>query len=407
MLGSRKLLALLAVIAMLVAACGDDGGGAGNGGAGDGDAAPIKIGVVVAITGSASSLGEPERNTIQLYQDEFSEIAGHPVEWIIEDSASDPTQAVTTVKRLIQQEDVHAVVCCTISPNSMAILEVVQPAEVPNISLAAAASIVEPAEEREWVFKTPQNDALMVDLISDHMLDQGIGSVAFLGFDDSYGESGLVEFEEIAGQKGIEVTGTQTYAREDTDVTAQLTQLQRGDPDAYLIWAIPPGAVVAQENLKNLGIEEQVYQSHGVANSAFLKLGGDAVEGTFLPAGKLLVAEELPDDDPQKEILLDYMETYEADYGEGSANTFGGHAYDAMLVLDAAIEGAVDGGADPADLEGFRSALRDEIEGIDEFAGISGVFDYSEDDHHGLDRRAAVMLRVENNDWVLESLMDE
>ncbi|MPZ90358.1 MAG: ABC transporter substrate-binding protein [Actinobacteria bacterium] len=361
----------------------------------------IRIGVVVSVTGSASSLGEPERNTVQLFEQEFSEVGGAEIEWIVEDDASDPTQAVTAVKQMIDRENVHAVVCCTVSPNSLAIIETVHGDEVPNISLAAAAQIVEPASEREWVFKTPQNDALMIDVLTDHMLEQGIENVAFLGFDDAYGEGGLAAFEQVIAEKPIEMTGRETFSREDTDVTAQLTQLSRDNPDAYLIWAIPPGADVAQKNLVDLGLDGVVYQSHGVANATFLELGGNAIEGTYLPAGKLLTVDDLPDSDAQKEVLLAYRDSYEEEHGEGSANTFGGHAYDAMLVLEGAIERALDGDADPSDVEAFRSALRDEIEATSDLAGTGGVFSYSADDHAGLDTDAVVMLEVSGGDWSL------
>jgi branched-chain amino acid transport system substrate-binding protein len=361
----------------------------------------IRIGVVVSVTGSASSLGEPERNTVQLFEQEFSEVGGAEIEWIVEDDASDPTQAVTAVKQMIDRENVHAVVCCTVSPNSLAIIETVQGDEVPNISLAAAAQIVEPASERQWVFKTPQNDALMIDVLTDHMLEQGIENVAFLGFDDAYGEGGLAAFEQVIAEKPIEMTGRETFSREDTDVTAQLTQLSRDNPDAYLIWAIPPGADVAQKNLVDLGLDGVVYQSHGVANATFLELGGNAIEGTYLPAGKLLTVDDLPDSDAQKEVLLAYRDRYEEEHGEGSANTFGGHAYDAMLVLEGAIERALDGDADPSDVEAFRSTLRDEIEATSDLAGTGGVFSYSADDHSGLDTDAVVMLEVSGGDWSL------
>lgn len=361
----------------------------------------IRIGVVVSSTGTASSLGEPERNTIELFREQFSEIGGKEVEWIVEDDASDPTQAVTAVKQLVDREDVHAVVCCTVSPNSLAVVETVQAAETPNISLAASAMIVEPADEKPWVFKTPQNDALMVDVLTDHMLDQGVNKVAFLGFDDAYGEGGLAAFEAVIADKGIEMTGNESFAREDTDVTAQLTQLSKANPDAYLIWAIPPGADVAQTDLVNLGLEGQIYQSHGVANATYLELGGDAIEGTYLPAGKLLTADDLSDDDPQKDVLLEYRDSYEEEYGEGTANTFGGHAYDAMLVLQGAIERAVEDDADPADVDAFRTALRDQIEATTELPGTGGVFTYSPDDHAGLDTDAAVMLEVTGGDWSL------
>ncbi|ADU51915.1 Extracellular ligand-binding receptor [Thermaerobacter marianensis DSM 12885] len=403
-----RTAAMLGMVALLATACAGTGGqpaeetGGGGGNAGPGPAGtPIKIGVVVSITGNASSLGEPERNTVELFKDEFSEIGGYPVQWIVRDDASDPTQSVVQVNRLIAEEGVAAVVCCTTTPSSMAILEPVQQQQVPNISLAAGAQIVTPASERKWVFKTPQNDALMVGVLVDHMVASGIKRVAFLGFNDAYGDGGRKAFREVASQKGIEITAEESFARTDRDVSGQISRMRATNPDAYLIWAIPPGANVAQQNMKDMNITAPIYQSHGVANRNFLELGGTAVEGTLLPAGKLLVAEDLPDSDPQKEILLAYKRRYEERYGEGSANTFGGHAYDAMLILREAIQRAVEAGTNPSDLAAFRSALRDAIEQTRELVGISGIFTYSPEDHHGLDRRAAVMIKVENNDWAL------
>jgi branched-chain amino acid transport system substrate-binding protein len=172
------------------------------------------------------------------------------------------------------------------------------------------------------------------------------------------------------------------------------------NPQAFLIWAIPPGAVVAQRNIRDLGITLPVYQSHGVANADFLRLGGPAVEGTLLPAGKLLVAEQLPDSDPQKRVLLSYLERYEGRYGRGTRNTFGGHALDAMLILRPAIERTLRQGIRPENVGGFRAVLRDQIErGTKELVGITGIFTFSPADHLGLDRRAAVMLEVRNNTW--------
>ncbi len=361
----------------------------------------IRIGVVLSITGSSSSLGEPERNTIKLFEEKFGQIGGATVKWLVEDDGSDPTKAATAVKQLVERDNVAAVVCCTISPNSMAIVKSIDDAKVPNISLAASASIVSPVSERKWIFKTPQNDSLMVDILSDHMLKLGIKKVAFLGFNDAYGENGRIEFEKVAKAKGIQITGSESYARTDTSTTAQLTRLLGGKPDAFLIWAIPPGADVAAKDLANLGWTGPVYQSHGVANRTFIELGGKAVEGTYFPVGKLLIAQDLPDSDPQKAVLLEYKKAYEAKYGANTANTFGGHAYDAMLILKGAIERALKAGADPNNLPSFRAALRDQIEATKDLVGISGIFNYSASDHAGLDKRAAVMVQIKNGTWVL------
>jgi branched-chain amino acid transport system substrate-binding protein len=356
--------------------------------------------VVLSITGPNSSLGEPERNTVKLFESQFSSIGGATVKWIVEDDASDATKAATAVKQLVERDNVAAVVCCTTSPNSMAIVKSAEDGKIPTISLAASASIVEPVAERKWVFKTPQNDSLMVDVLSDHMVKHGIKKVAFLGFNDAFGDSGLKEFQKVAKAKGIEITGAESFARTDTSVTAQLTRLANGKPDAYLVWAIPPGADVVAKDLANLGWKGPVYQSHGVANRTFIELGGPAVEGTYFPVGKLLIASDLPDTDPQKQTLLAYKKAYEDKYGANTANTFGGHAYDAMLILKGAIERALKAGADPNNLTTFRAALRDQIEATKELVGISGIFTYSASDHAGLDKRAAVMVQIKDGKWI-------
>lgn len=362
----------------------------------------IRIGLVFSITGPNSSLGEPERNTVALFQDQFAKIGNANVKWIVQDDASDATKAATAVKQLIERDKVAAVVCCTTSPNSMAVVKSGEEAKVPIISVAASVSIVEPVAERKWIFKTPQNDSLMIDVLTDHMLKHGIKKVAFLGFNDAFGDSGRVELEKIAKVKGLEITGEESFARTDTSVTAQLTRLLNGKPDAFLVWAIPPGADVVAKDLANLGWKGPVYQSHGVANRTFIELGKEAVENTYFPVGKLLIANDLPDSDPQKAVLLEYKKAYEAKYGANTANTFGGHAYDAMLILKGAIERALKAGADPDDLPAFRAALRDQIEATKELVGISGVFNYSATDHAGLDRRAAVMVQIKNGNWVLQ-----
>lgn len=369
-----------------------------------GQQATVKVGIVIDITGGASSLGVPERNTIQLYQEDMGTAQGPRgpvrIQYVITDGESDPTKAVLAVKRQIEEERVVAVVCCTTSPASLAILASAQAARVPNISLAAAVQIIEPVEERQWIFKTPQTDRLMIDVITTHMQKSGTRRVAFLGFDDAFGQGGLVELDRIAAQRSIEVVAKEAFARAATDVSAQVTRAMGRNPQAILIWAIPPGANVANRNIRELGHALPVYQSHGVANKTFLDLGGASVEGTLLPAGKVLIAELLPAADKQKTVLLEYARRYESRFGPGTRNTFGGHALDAMLILKPAIERALKRGFLPDNTAGFRRVLRDEIEtGTKELVGITGVFTMSPKDHMGLDQRAAVMLRVQGGTW--------
>lgn len=370
-------------------------------GGSQGSEEPVKVGVAVAVTGPASSLGEAQRNAVQLFKEDYDEVDGRPIEWMVEDTATNPTTAVTTVNGFAKDEGVAAVICCSVSPNSMAILPTVEQQSVPNVSLAAAASIVEPVEEREWVFKTTHNDSAVTEVLTDYMAEQGHERIAFLGFNDAYGESGAASFEKSAEEKNIAVVGPESFNREDNDVTAQITSLRNGNPDAYLIWGIPPGAVTAQQNLKRLGIEDPVYHSHGSYNGAFLELGGDAVEGVLLAAEKTEVAEALPDSDPQKDVIMQFRQTYEEEYGKGSASVFAAMTYDAMGIVYEAIGRTLEGGEDPADLPAFREALREEIEGTSDFVGTMGTFDYSTEDHGGLGTDGLVMMQVQNNKFTL------
>ncbi|MDR5683735.1 MAG: ABC transporter substrate-binding protein [Armatimonadota bacterium] len=365
----------------------------------------IRIGVVVDITGPASSLGVPERNTVQLYENDlgFAQIPRGrvPIRWVVTDGESDVTKTVVAVRRFIEEERVAAVVCCTTSPASLAIIGTVQSVGIPNISLAAAATIVEPVRERFWVFKTPQTDRMMIDVLTDHMRRLRISRIAFLGFDDAFGQGGAVELDRLAPAKNIEVVAKEFFARTATDVSAQIVRAMGRNPQAILIWAIPPGANVASKNIRDLGIRLPVYHSHGVANKTFLDLGGPNVEGVYLPAGKVLVAEQLNVNDPQRPVLLEYVRRYESRFGPGTRNTFGGHALDAMLILKPAIERALRRGVDPGNVAAFRRAIRDEIEtNTKELIGITGVFNFSPEDHLGLDKqRAAVMLQVRRGNW--------
>ncbi len=366
--------------------------------------APIKLGVVVDITGGASSLGIPERNTFLLVQDRLNRqggLAGWPVQYLIFDGETDPTKTTLAVKRLIEEEKVAAVICCTTSPASLAIVDTVQSARVPNVSLAAAIQIVEPVADRYWVFKTPQSDALVIDVLTDEMVRRGHRRIAWLGFADAYGQSAEAELRRLAPPKGIEVVAWEKYNRQDTDVTAQVTRAARARPDAWLIWAIPPGANVAHRNVRDLGLREPIYQSHGVANPTFLELGGPYVEGTILAVGKLLVAEQLPDSDPQKPVLLDYIRSYTERFGASTLSTFGGHALDASLLLHPALERVLARGVAPDDLAAFRAALRDELENSRGIIGITGIFNISSKDHMGLDRRALAVVTVEKGRWKL------
>lgn len=357
--------------------------------------ADINVGVTVSSTGPAASLGIPEKNTIALMP---TTIAGQKVNYIVLDDASDTTKAVANTRRLIAEDKVDIILGSTTTPNSLAMIDAVAEAQVPMISMAASARIVEPVDaKKRWVFKTPQNDIMMSLAIVSHMADAKIKTVGFIGFADAYGEGWFNEFSKAAGLKGISIVASERYARTDSSVTAQVLKLVGAKPDAVLIAGSGTPAALPAAALVERGYTGKVYQTHGVANNDFLRVGGKNVEGQLLPSGPVLVAEQLPAGHPVKKSAQDYVAKYEAMYGKGSVSTFGAHAWDAGLLMAAAVPAALKK-AQPG-TPAFRAALRDALEQVKELPGAHGIFNMSPGDHLGLDQRARVMVKIEKGAW--------
>lgn len=357
--------------------------------------ADITVGVTVSATGPAASLGIPEKNTIALMP---RTIAGEKVNYIVLDDASDTTTAVGNTRKLISESKVDIILGSSTTPNSLAMIDVAAEAQTPMISMAASARIVEPMDaKKKWVFKTPQNDIMMSLAIADHMANAGVKTVAFIGFADAYGEGWYQEFSKAAALKKIQIVGNERYARTDTSVTGQTLKMISAKPDAVLIAGSGTPAALPQKALKERGFAGKVYQTHGVANADFLRVGGKDVEGTFLPSGPVLVAEQLPASHPVKKSAMAYVTAYEAVHGKGSVSTFGAHGWDAGVLMAAAVPVALKK-AKPGTVE-FRTALRDALERIKELPGAHGIFNMSENDHLGLDQRARVMVKIENGAW--------
>jgi branched-chain amino acid transport system substrate-binding protein len=325
-------------------------------------------------------------------------IAGQKVNYIVLDDASDTTSAVANTRKLITEHKVDVVIGSTVTPNSLAMIDAVAESSTPMISMAASALIVEPQDaKKRWVFKTPQNDIMMALQIVQHMAANGVKTAGFIGFADAYGQGWYNEFTKIAAIKGVNVVASERYNRNDTSVTGQVLKLIAAKPDAILIAGSGTPAVLPQKTLKERGYAGKYYQTHGVANNDFLRVGGKDVEGTMLPSGPVLVAAQLPADHPAKKSALEYIAKYEGAFGKGNVSTFGGHAWDAGLLLQAAVPAAVKK-AQPG-TPAFRAALRDALEAVKEMPGAHGVFSMSANDHLGLDQRARVMVKIENGAW--------
>jgi len=343
-------------------------------------------------------LGIPEKNTFEMLG--TPTVGGQKIHFIVLDDKSDTTEAVKNTRKLISEDKVDVIVGSTITPNSLAMRDVVNEAEVPMLSMAASALIVNPADPRtRWVFKTPQNDALMADAVAVHMRANGAQTMGFIGFADAYGDSWLSEIVRSTQTAGIKIVAQEKYNRTDPSVTGQVLKLLAAHPDAILIAGSGTPAATPHKELIARGYKGRIYQTHGVATADFLRVVGADGNGAVLPAGPMLVYEQLPDSNAVKKSAAEYVKAYEGKYGPGSRTTFGGHAWDAYALLQRAIPEALKK-AQPGTKE-FRTALRDALENVKNVAGSNGIFNMSASDHNGMDNRARVIAKIENGKWVL------
>ncbi len=351
----------------------------------------VKIGSFLAVTGPASFLGDPELKTLQMYIEEINAnggINGRKLEYVHYDTKGKAKEAKNFVNRLIKKDKVDVIIGGTTSGNTLAVIDIVQKAHVPLVSLAGSVKIIEPV--KKWVFKTPHTDRMAAEKIFQDMKKRGITKVALITGNGGFDKSGRAQCFALAPKYGIEIVADEKYGNADTDMTTQLTKIRGTDAQAILNFGFGKAPAIVVKNIRQLGIKLPIYESHGVASKKFIELAGSAAEGVRLPAAALIVADQLPADDPQKKVLLEYKKKYEAKYGPVS--TFGGHAYDALFIVKGAIERA--NSSDPA-------KIRDQIEKTQGFVGTGGVFNMSPTDHLGLGLDAFKMIEVKDGNWKL------
>jgi branched-chain amino acid transport system substrate-binding protein len=357
--------------------------------------AQIKVGVDLSTTGPAASIGLPSKNVVAMYP---KEIAGQKVEYIVLDDGSTPNGAVLNVRKLTTEDKVDVIIGPNTTANAFAMLDTLAETQTPMIALAASASIVLPMDaKRYWAFKMPQNDSLMATAVTKHMADNGVKTLGFIGFADAYGDSWLTEVNRLLEIRGLRMVDVERYNRTDTSVTGQVLKLIAANPDAILIAGAGTPAVTPQIALVQQHYKGRIYQTHGIATFEFLKVGGKDVEGTYFPTGPGVVATQLPNDVASKKAAVDFAKKYEAIYGPDTVTQFAADAWGAYLLLADAIPKALKT-AKPGTPE-FRHALRDAIESTKNLEIPQGIVNMSPQDHVGLDQRARVMAKIENNKW--------
>ncbi|HOB98871.1 MAG TPA: ABC transporter substrate-binding protein [Verrucomicrobiota bacterium] len=354
---------------------------------------PIKIGAIFSVTGPASFLGAPEEKTVRMFMDKLNAaggINGRRVALVLKDSGGSPEKAVSFAKQLIEEEKVLAIIGPSTSGETMQIKALCEENEMILVSCAAAEVIVNPVAR--YVFKTPQKDSQAVTWIYRTMKDKGLRKIAVVSSNDGFGAAGKKQLEEMAPAEGIEILTNEVYDKQATDLTDILTKIKgtRG-VQAIVNWSIVPAQSIVAKNMRQLGMEMPLFQSHGFGNRKYVEQAGVAAEGTLFPAGRLLVVDELPDSHPQKALLAAYKKDYEETYKE-DVSTFGGHAYDAILVVTEALKRA--GRPD-------RARVRDAIENLKGLVGTAGVFNFSPTDHTGLDLTSFEMLTVKDGKFAI------
>ncbi len=358
--------------------------------------ADINVGVILSLTGPGASLGLPEQKAVQLWP---ASIAGHTLNVTVLNDATDVSQASRAASKLIAENNVDVIVGSSLTPPSLAVTEVAARHGTPVISLGGGSAIVEPLEgHRTWAFKVSAPEKYAVALILDHMKKQKVRRVGAIAISTAYGEGYVQKLKELAPSYDIEVTGVERYNQTDQSVTAQVTRLAVGKPDAvFIISAGTPGAL-PQLELKKRGYKGLVYQTQGVANNDFLRVGGKDVEGAFIALSPLMVASQLDAGNPIREHAMDFIERYENAFNPDTAGIFAASAWDAMLILKHAAADAVSK-AQPG-TEAFRRALRDSLENSRDVTTSTAVYNFSPTDHNGVDERSQVMARIQDGKWI-------
>lgn len=352
---------------------------------------PYKIGGIFAVTGPSSMLGDPEKKSMELAVEQINKaggIDGHLLEAVIYDTEGDPSKTVMAASKLLNKDNVVAIIGPSLTPTTLAVMPMIQKARIPFISCAAGNKIVQPIDP--WVFKTAQSDISAVAAIYDTLKAKNIKKISIITVANAFGESGKEQLLAQAQAFGITVAQSETFGATDTDMTAQLTKIRQDAPEAIVCWGTNPGPAVVAKNIQQLGINIPLYQSHGVASPKFIELAGPAAEGVMLPTGKILVTDLLPATDPQKSVLTAYSSEYQQKFNT-PVSGFGGYAYDAVNILAGAMKGA----------NGDKEKIRAGIENTKNHVGVSGVFNFSPEDHNGLGQDAFVMVKIASGKWEL------
>lgn len=353
----------------------------------------IKVGITADFTGPTAAVGAPFKLASEIFPDH---LAGTPVKWIVLDDAGNTSTTVKNARKFVDEDEVDIILGSNTVPSTLALFDLATGSGTPQIALVPVDI---PEDKRAWLFNLPQSVQIMVDAIVDDMRSRDASKIAFIGYNDGWGELNWRAFEKAASAAGLEIVAKELYNRTDTSVTAQVLKLMDADPDAVFVGASASPATLPHLTLKDLGFAGQIYHTHGAVSKPFLDAGGQALEGAILPTGPVVVADKLDDSNPIKKVAVDFAAKYGTAYGVTSPNPFAGYAWDAMLLIEAAIPDAL-AKAKPGTPE-FRAALRDSLASGRDVVGTHAVYHYTDQDRYGIDERSRVLVVVKDGAFVL------
>jgi len=363
-------------------------------------AEPIKLGAFFALSGPAAHIGTPTKLVADMVVDQINKgggINGRPIELIIGDTESDPAKAATIAKKFIFTDKVAAIIGPTSTAEGMNVKKIVEEASVPTFMTVGGDPVIMGGEKLgsfNYVFKSPQRSSTAVKKLFGYLKDKKLTKVGLLTASDAFGKDGLVWLEKLAPDFGISFVAKESFGPSDTDMTAQLTKIKNADPQALVVWTIGPAGAIVAKNKAQLGIKVPLFQCHGQPDPKYIELAGKASEGDRMPATKLMAAAQLPDSDPQKKVIQEFIRLYKDVYhydNQFPINTHSGYAWDAIYIVTNAMKKA---GTDP-------KALRNAIEQTQGYVGVSGIYNLTPEDHNGLGVDSMVMVQVKDGKFVL------
>lgn len=364
-------------------------------------AQPIKIGAFFALSGPAAFIGTPTKLVAEMVVDQINKdggIHGRPLELVVADTESDPQKALLAARRLVERERITALVGPTRTDTGMAVKAYLQQKKVPTVMTVGGDPVIMGGRfgDFDWIFKSPQRSSVAVSRIYEFLQARGVTKVGLLTASDGFGKDGLSWLTSLAPEYGITIVADEQFAPTDTDMTTQLVKIRAAAPEFIICWTIGPAAALVSKNVRQLSLDIPLMHCHGIPDPKFLELAGEAAEGNYMPSTKLMAADQLPDDDPQKPVVLEFIRLYNEVYQlnrQYPMNTHSGYAWDAIMLIAEALRQA--GPDDP-------EALRQAIERTSGFVGVSGTFTLSPEDHNGLDTDSLIIVKVENGQWVMQ-----